>query len=338
MCAYRGDVRIADAVDAAMEATVVPSFTRLGPVVRSRLDHWSPPTGRLAGRVIVITGATSGLGLAAARAWSAAGATIELIARNPAKAEATAHTLRRATPDAEVGITIADTGDLAAMRAAAATLRGRHARIDALVHNAGALDPTHAYASGGIEATLASQVVGPFALSADLYAPLVAAGPGRIVWVSSGGMYAEPLSVAALDIRPDGYRGTVAYARAKRAQVTLTEMMAARVDPQRLVVHAMHPGWALTPGVERSLPTFRRVMGPLLRTPEQGADTLVWLVADDGAPLDRTGGFWLDRRRRSLHKRPGTRGSDTPAERARLWTWVTKAAGTDFPPEATPGG
>ncbi|MFM8236974.1 MAG: SDR family NAD(P)-dependent oxidoreductase, partial [Actinomycetota bacterium] len=143
-------MRIADAVDAAMEATVVPSFTRLGPVVRSRLEHWSPPTGRLAGRVIVITGATSGLGLAAARAWSAAGATIELIARNPAKAEATAHTLRRATPDAEVGITIADTGDLAAMRAAAATLRGRHARIDALVHNAGALDPTHAYASGGI--------------------------------------------------------------------------------------------------------------------------------------------------------------------------------------------
>ena len=73
-------------------------------------------------------------------------------------------------------------------------------------------------------------------------------------------------------------------------------------------------------------------MGPLLRTPAEGADTLVWLAADDGEPRTTSGRFWLDRRERSLHKRRSTRASDTPTERARLWDWVVEHAGTDFPP------
>jgi hypothetical protein len=89
----------------------------------------------------------------------------------------------------------------------------------------------------------------------------------------------------------------------------------------------MHPGWADTPGVERSLPTFRRLTGPLLRTPEEGADTLAWLAADDGEPLRTRGLFWLDRRPRALHRLPRTRRSDTPAERERLWRWVVDKSG-----------
>jgi dehydrogenase/reductase SDR family member 12 len=322
----------ADAVDGLLEATVVPSFSRIGPLVRSRLDHWTAAApGSLAGRVIVITGATSGIGLAASRAWLAAGATVEIVARNAGKLDRVAGQLRAEFPAAGVGTTTADTADLDALRTAAEVLRARHDRIDALVHNAGALDPQHAYAANGIEQTIASQVVGPFLLSCLLADPLTAAGPGRIVWVSSGGMYSEPLAVDALTIPPAGYRGTVAYARAKRAQVTLAELMAARVDPAQIVVHAMHPGWARTPGVERSLPTFRRVTGPLLRSPEQGADTVVWLAAAPGPPATTTGGFWLDRRRRSIHKLRATRSADTPAERAALWDWVTTAAGAEFP-------
>jgi len=330
-------MKAADVTDTVLEAAVVPSFSRIGPVLRSRLDHWtSTDAYRLDGRVIVITGATSGLGLVATRAWLAAGATVEIVARNPRKTAVTVDQLRGEIEGASVTATIAETADLDGLRTVAATLRARHDRIDVLVHNAGALDPTHTYAATGIEQTVASQVVGPFLLSALLYEPLIAAAPGRIVWVSSGGMYTEPLSVDRLTIGPDGYRGSVAYARAKRAQVTLTEMMAERVDRSALVVQAMHPGWALTPGVERSLPTFRRLMGPLLRTAEQGADTLVWLAADDGRPLAATGRFWLDRRARSLHKRKVTRVADTPAERTRLWEWVVTASGTDFPPQSEP--
>lgn len=96
----------------------------------------------------------------------------------------------------------------------------------------------------------------------------------------------------------------------------------------------MHPGWADTPGVEESLPTFRKIVGPLLRTPEQGVDTLVWLAADIGEPSSSSGSFWLDRRRRSLHRLPTTRRSDTPERRAELWAWCVERAGVD--PAAVP--
>ena len=76
---------------------------------------------------------------------------------------------------------------------------------------------------------------------------------------------------------------------------------------------------------DASLPTFAKLMGPLLRTPEQGADTLVWLAADDNEPLESNGRFWLDRRPRSIHKLPSTKKTDTPERRAQLWGWVVAA-------------
>jgi len=326
-------VDLPDLADTLLEATIIPSFSRIGPVVRSHLDHWGDAVGhRLDGRVIVITGATSGLGLVAARAWLRAGATVEIVARNPSKADATVAALLEEFPGANVATVTADTGNLPQLHEAAEVLRARHARLDVLVHNAGALDATYEASPSGVEQTVASQVVGPFLLSALLFDRLREAAPGRIVWVTSGGMYTEPLDVGLLDAGPEGYKGTVAYARAKRAQVTLTELMAARVDPSSIVVHAMHPGWALTPGVERSLPGFRTVMGPLLRTPQEGADTLEWLAAEDTTPLACTGKLWLDRRVRPTHRRSATRRADTPSARAALWEWVTAAAGTDFPP------
>jgi hypothetical protein len=123
------------------------------------------------------------------------------------------------------------------------------------------------------------------------------------------------------------YRGSEQYARAKRAQVTLNELWADRYPDRSVVFHAMHPGWADTPGLAASLPRFRRVMRPLLRDDEQGADTLVWLVADDGEPLARSGAFWLDRRVRPIHRLPSTARSDTPSRRQALWDRVAAASG-----------
>jgi NAD(P)-dependent dehydrogenase (short-subunit alcohol dehydrogenase family) len=142
--------------------------------------------------------------------------------------------------------------------------------------------------------------------------------------MSSGGMYAEPLAVAALEMPPEGYDGVVAYARAKRAQITLTELLGERLDPTKIVVHAMHPGWADTPGVARSLPRFRALLGPVLRSPEDGADTLVWLAASDLEPLASTGRLWLDRRVRATHRLAKTRRADSSAERAKLWAWLVE--------------
>jgi NAD(P)-dependent dehydrogenase (short-subunit alcohol dehydrogenase family) len=140
-------------------------------------------------------------------------------------------------------------------------------------------------------------------------------------------MYSEPLDVDRLEMPEAGYDGVVAYARAKRAQVTLAELMAERLAPRKVVVHSMHPGWAETPGVARSLPTFRKVMSPLLRTAEDGADTLVWLASDDGEPLAKSGLFWLDRRPRGLHRLGRTEKSDTESERRELVTWLEEKSG-----------
>jgi NAD(P)-dependent dehydrogenase (short-subunit alcohol dehydrogenase family) len=182
----------------------------------------------------------------------------------------------------------------------------------------------------GTELTVASQVVGPFLLT-SLLLPLLqstaqGSAPTRVLTMSSGGMYASVLRVADLQMG-DEYKGSEQYARAKRAQVTLNEMWAQRTSGSEVVFQAMHPGWADTPGVRDSLPTFRKVVGPLLRSPQQGADTMVWLAADDGEPIASTGKFWLDRHQRSIHKLPNTRSSDTPAKRQALWDWVAAAAG-----------
>jgi hypothetical protein len=96
----------------------------------------------------------------------------------------------------------------------------------------------------------------------------------------------------------------------------------------------MHPGCADTPGVARSLPTFRKVVGPLLRSAEDGADTLVWLLASD-EPREASGSFWHDRRPRPRHRLRSTRRSDTPEERARLWEWCRNRTDGD---RADPAG
>lgn len=317
-------------VDAVLEVSVVGSFTRIGFAARRRLAGWPSWDGvDRTGRVVVLTGGTSGLGLAAARQLVRLGATVVLVGRDVAKTEATVRRLRDETGSATVEAAVADMGDLSAVRRLAADVLARHPRVDVLVHNAGALDAVRGVTADGNEQTVATHVLGPFLLTALLRPALRAAAPSRVLWVSSGGMYTQPLDVDGLELHAAHYDGTIAYARAKRAQVVLAEQLAERLTADGVVVHAMHPGWADTPGVARSLPTFRRVVGRLLRTPEEGADTVVWLAVDDGVPLATTGKFWLDRRARAVHRSARTRLADTAAERARLWAWVVGRTGVD---------
>jgi dehydrogenase/reductase SDR family member 12 len=323
--------RLSGAIDALIELPVVPSFTRVGYDVRSRLEHWAPLSSYdLTGRVVLVTGATSGLGLAASEALARCGATVILLGRDAAKTERVRADLAERTGNDGLSTVVADMGDLTAVRAAAEEIVATHDALHVLIHNAGALSAQRTTSPEGIEATVASQVVGPFLLTGLLLDRLRASAPApaRVLTMSSGGMYATGLTVDDLEMGDD-YRGAEQYARAKRAQVTLNEMWADRFPGREVVFHAVHPGWADTPGVEASLPTFRRIVGPLLRTAEQGADTLVWLAADDGAPLDSTGKFWLDRRPRSIHKLPTTRRTDTPERRQELWSWCLARTGLD---------
>lgn len=315
------------AVDRALETLVVPSFTNIGYSVRSRLHDWRTLTDYdLSGRTVAITGPTSGIGQAAARAVAAAGADLILIARNRAKLDALAADLARAGSTGRIRREVTDLASLRQVRETSVRLADTVDRLDVLIHNAGSMFDERTIGEDGIELTVAVHVVAPFLMTGMLLDRIAATPGSRVVTVSSGGMYAAPLAVRGLEMRGE-FKGSTQYALAKRAQVTLNEMWAGRPDSAGVRFHAMHPGWADTPGVRASLPLFRRAVGPLLRSPEQGADTVVWLAADDTLPLAENGGFWHDRERRPIHRLARTRRSDTPERRAQLWDLVAEQAG-----------
>lgn len=310
----------------ALDATVVPGFSRVGYLLRAQLGRWSPVTDmNLSGRVVVITGPTSGLGAATARMLAATGAQLVLVARNQHKCDAFAAELRDVSSQCNPVVVIAEMGDLSSVASAARQIREQFSRVDVLVHNAGALLKERSVSAQGIEQTIASHVVGPHLMTTMLRDVLRAAN-GRVVTVSSGGMYSTALPQLqlgeSLEMSEADYNGTRQYAYAKRAQVTLNEMWA-EMEPNIEFV-AMHPGWADTPGVQDSIPLFRTVTKPILRTAEQGADTIAWLAGVRPLP-QKSGTFWSDREVRSVHKTPMTRRADTVAARSALWKWCNEA-------------
>ena len=265
----------------------------------------------LKGRVALVTGATSGLGRSTAESLARLGAKVIMVGRNPEKTARVAEAIIRESGNREVRTEITDLSSMAEIRALAARLE---APIHLLVNNAGVLLPERRETEEGFETTFATNLLGHFLLTELLIDKLEA--PARIINVSSGGMYTQRIRVKDLQMERGRYDGTVAYARTKRAQVILTEIWAERLRDRGIVVHSMHPGWADTPGVSDSLPIFYKLTKPFLRTPEQGADTIVWLCASPEAART-TGLFWHDRKPRPTHRSKGTR--ETPDERKALW-------------------
>ena len=180
----------------------------------------------------------------------------------------------------------------------------------------------------GIEATFALMVVAPFALIAGLLPLLRRTPDARVISVVSGGMYLTPLRLDDVQGMDGPYSGTRAYGQAKRASTALMREWASRAAPAGIAFAAMHPGWAATPGLAHSLPGFYRLMRPLLRTPEDGIDTIVWLTTRvDPGPL--SGHLFLDRRARPFDRIPGTRLS--AAQRRDLWDAVVRLSGSPDP-------
>lgn len=315
-------------IDDAAEALVIPSFTRLGFQLRRRLYRWAPlDSYNLEGRVLLVTGGTSGLGEVAAEHLARLGGRVRLLARNAEKAEAVGRRIAASTGNDDVRAYVADMSDLSAVRKVAGEIREEEERLDVVIHNAGALLAERRLSPQGFEMTFATMVLGPFLLTNALVPMLERSEDARIIVVTSGGMYTQRLHLDDLQMEQEPYRGTVAYARAKKAQVVLTRLWAQRLRGTSIVAHAMHPGWADTPGIAASLPGFYRLMQPLLRTPAEGADTMVWLAA---APevARATGRLWLDRRPRSPNKLPWTSVSDLQARE--LWDACVRMTGSDL--------
>ncbi len=304
-----------------LDAAVVPGFSKIGYAIRKRLGNWQPISGfELRGKTVVITGPTSGLGKEVARQLAPTGANLVLVARNEEKCARVIDEITPLCTGSKPVFVRAEMGDLKSVRSACSMMQQQFSHIDVLIHNAGALLNTRQVSPQGIEQTVASHVIGPF-LMTTLLLPLMHGG--RVVTVSSGGMYTSALPAfnngETLEMPIAKYNGSKQYAIAKRAQVTLNEMWANSEAHTEFV--AMHPGWADTPGVQESIPGFRRVTAPILRSSSEGADTIAWLAAVN--PLPGTSGtFWSDREVRPTHKTPQSRKLDTEINRQSLWQYV----------------
>jgi NAD(P)-dependent dehydrogenase (short-subunit alcohol dehydrogenase family) len=307
---------LSHAVDVALDRTIAPGYSRLGLALRRRLPGWppDPPANALDGRHVLVTGTTSGLGTATAEALAALGAHVHVVVRRPEKAAAWQD---RGT------VWRCDVSDLDDVRRLArelvAELSLSGTRLHAVVHNAGAMPPERTESAQGHELSMATHVLGPVAMTEALL-PVLDDG-ARVVFVTSGGMYAQTLPADDPEYLRDDYSPTTAYARSKRTQVELLPVLNDRWAG--IAVHATHPGWADTPGVRESLPTFRRITGPFLRDSAGGADTTVWLVATQPPPP--AAGLWHDRRRRPTSLVSRTRPSEE--QRRRMWAWVADGTG-----------
>jgi dehydrogenase/reductase SDR family member 12 len=317
---------MANLLDTVLDRSVVLGYSKVGSALRRRWWPADPEPGALAGKRVLVTGATSGIGEAMGRSFADLGATVHLLGRNADKLAGVARQLRLERPTADVVEEVCDVGDLEAVRAWATDFAQRVPKLHGLVHNAGTMTEEREESPQGHEVALAVHVLGPHLISELLQGSLAAAAGASVVWMSSGGMYGAklPTDVDGYESRPGDYNGVQAYARTKRMQVVIADAWARRLADRDVRVESMHPGWVETPGVASHLPTFNMISRPVLRDAEDGADTAVWLVAT--RPASTPPHFWHDRAQRPVTF--GWQRGPEDGDVRRFLAWVSEVTGT----------
>lgn len=317
----------AELLDPVLNETVIFGYDRCGYHIRKSL--WQPQDiqGWMGGKVVVITGANSGIGLATAEALARKGATVILACRSAERGAQAQADLARITGNRDLHLEVVDTSSMTSVRDFCRRIAARWPRLDILVHNAGALLPNRQESVDGLEMTWAGNLLGPFLMTHLLRPLLAAAAPSRVIFVASGGMYLARLHLDDLQFQQRPYNGALAYAEAKRGMVVVNALWAPDLAQEGIYLNAMHPGWADTPGIQKALPLFRSLTRFILRSYSEGADTVVWLaMKPDFKPY---GQFWFDRRARSVHRMGSTRNSQEDIQR--YWETLCVLTGVDSP-------
>ncbi|MGH9558568.1 MAG: SDR family oxidoreductase [Bryobacteraceae bacterium] len=273
------------------------------------------------GKVVVVTGATSGIGQAAAGKLASMGARLVLIARDRSRGEAEMARL------AGNGHTIhyADLSRISEMKRVAAEIAAAEPRIDVLINNAGALFGSREVTEDGLEKTFATNHVSYFVLTHGLRERLIASAPSRVVNTSSEAHRRAKLDFDDLQSTKN-FSGFAAYGRSKLCNILFTRELARCLQGTRVTANCLHPGFVATRFGDQSggmASGIIRVAKMFAISPAKGAETIVYLASSDEV-ANTTGEYFFKRR----PKTPGNEALDDRAAR-RLWDETARLAGME---------
>ena len=236
----------------------------------------------LHGRTVVVTGATGGIGLAAATGLAALGARVGIIGRSPTRLSEAVESICRTVPSAQVDPFHADLSAQSEVRAVASQVRAAYPRLDVLVNNVGGYWAHRRVTADGLEHTFALNHLAPFLLTHELRDLLVASAPARVVTVASAAQALGRINFDDLQ-GERSYNGQRAYNQSKLANVLFTYELARRLEGTGVTANALHPGVVNSGYGREDSGWFMKYLQPLgarfLKSPEQGADTAVYLAA-----------------------------------------------------------
>jgi len=269
----------------------------------------------LEGRVVLVTGATSGIGLAAARALAGLGARTLLVARDRARGEAACEEIRRATGSDRASLLVADLATGGGVHRLASEVRERTDRLHVLLNNAGAIYTERQLSPDGIEMTFALNHLGYFRLTRELLPLLEAGAPSRVVNVSSSAHRQGHMDWDDL-LGERRYSGWKAYGQSKLANILFTRELSRRLGGKGVTANALHPGVVATGFGHNNRGFFKLLVtlgAPFLTSPEKGARTSIYLASAPGLE-GVTGKYFVACRERE----PSAEARDDAAAR-RLW-------------------
>ncbi|KAJ4701018.1 Short-chain dehydrogenase/reductase family protein [Melia azedarach] len=276
------------------------NFTKNGFLEHSKNFKPEDMQTRVEGKNCIVTGANSGIGYATAEGLASRGANVYMVCRSKDRGEVALSAIRSKTGNQNVHLEVCDLSSVTEIKSFASRFSSKDMPVHVLVNNAGSLEHNRVTTSEGFELNFAVNVLGTYTIT-ELMVPLLekAAPDARVITVSSGGMYTAPLTTD-LEFNDGKFGGVEQYARNKRVQVALTEKWSEMYKDKGIGFYSMHPGWADTPGVAKSLPSFSGRFQGKLRTSEEGADTIIWLALQPKEKLV-SGSFYFDRAEAPKH-------------------------------------
>src|SRR5436309_6148727 len=244
-----------------------------------------PDTTTMNDKVVMVTGANSGIGKAASLALAKKGATLVMVARNPERGEAARSEIVTKSGNNSIDLLLADLSSLESVRQLVADFLKKYYKLHVLINNAGLFNQRRRVTADGYENTFATNYLAPFLLTNLQLDLLKASAPSRIINVSSVGHYNGHINFDDLNLETD-YGGWKAYGQSKLALVLFTHELAKRLQGTGVTVNAVHPGTVASKIWTRPLGPAGFIMSLpklFMLSPQKGAETIVYLASSDEA-------------------------------------------------------